>query len=104
MTLVVADARDYLAALPAADCPDAVYLDPMFPQRRKSALVKKEMRIARLVAGDDSDAAELLAVARAVARSRVTVKRPVGAPPLAGEPAYAYPGRTIRYDVYRAVQ
>src|SRR5690606_42059266 len=35
---------------------DVVYLDPMFPHRDKSALVKKEMQVFRQVVGDDDDA------------------------------------------------
>ena len=50
--LVVADSRDWLAGLRGDDRPDAVYLDPMFPSRGKSALVKKEMRLCRLAAGE----------------------------------------------------
>lgn len=97
---VVSDARNALA-----DCRfDAVYLDPMFPARNKSALVKKEMRICRLVAGEDPDAGGLLDLARLAARSRVVVKRPIHAPPLAGQPAFTLPGRTIRYDVYLPAQ
>lgn len=107
LTLVCADARAFLGALPEADRPDAVYLDPMFPPRRKSALVKKDMRLVRLLAGEESgesaeaSVVELLMLARSVARSRVTVKRPRVAPPIAGEPAYSYTGTTVRYDVYR---
>jgi len=125
LTMLVADARRWLEAglveqrgvgkdaggigrtAASPECPppdgrsfDAIYLDPMFPQRSKSALVKKEMRLCRLVAGEDEDAAELLDAARRVARLRVVVKRPAHAPPLAPESAFSIPGRTIRYDVY----
>jgi 16S rRNA (guanine1516-N2)-methyltransferase len=101
---IAADSRQWLAAFnkngTVPDRPDVVYLDPMFPARRKSALVKKEMRLCRLVAGDDGDAGELLELARSAATARVVVKRPVGAAPLAEGVAYEYAGRTIRYDVY----
>jgi 16S rRNA (guanine1516-N2)-methyltransferase len=100
LRLLVGDARVLLPRLPENERPDVVYLDPMFPSRRKSAAVKKEMRICRLVAGDDADAGELLAIARTVARSRVVAKRPVRAPHLGGEPEITYRGTTIRYDVY----
>ncbi len=98
--LVVADSRAWLAGLAAQDRPDAVYLDPMFPSRGKSALARKEMRLCRLAAGDDADAAELLEVARAVARSRVAVKRSLRGPPLAPGPAFSLKGATVRYDIY----
>lgn len=98
--LVPGDARRLLARLPAEERPEVVYLDPMFPSGRKSAAVKKEMRLCRLVAGDDPDADELFEVARTVARTRVVVKRPLRAPHLGGKPAIVYKGTTIRYDVY----
>jgi 16S rRNA (guanine1516-N2)-methyltransferase len=72
----------------------------MFPHRAKSALSKKEMRLCRLVAGDDPDAAELLEAARRAARHRVAVKRWLHAPPLGPPPAVQYKGQSIRYDVY----
>ena len=40
--------------------PDVVYLDPMFPHREKSALVKKEMRVFQELVGADNDADDLL--------------------------------------------
>ncbi len=94
------DARSYLARLPENQRPEVVYIDPMFPARRKSALVKKEMRLCRLAAGDDNDAGELLETALAVARERVVVKRPRRAPVLGGRPTMAAKGTTVRYDVY----
>ena len=37
--------------------PDVVYLDPMYPHKTKSALVKKEMRVFQSLVGADEDAA-----------------------------------------------
>jgi 16S rRNA (guanine1516-N2)-methyltransferase len=42
-----------------------IYLDPMFPHREKTALVKKEMRLFRPLVGDDPDAPALLQAALA---------------------------------------
>ncbi|MBI4579488.1 MAG: class I SAM-dependent methyltransferase [Planctomycetes bacterium] len=98
--LVRGDAREVLAEMADDEQPDAVYMDPMFPHRAKSAASKKEMRLCRLVAGDDTDAAELFTIARRTARHRVVVKRWLRAPPLAPDPAIQYKGRSIRYDVY----
>jgi 16S rRNA (guanine1516-N2)-methyltransferase len=81
--------------------PQVVYLDPMFPPRDKSALVKKEMRLFRPLAGDDDDAPALLEAALALATNRVVVKRPRKAPAIAGEkPSYALEGNSSRFDVY----
>lgn len=80
---------------------DVVYLDPMFPHRDKSALVKKEMQVFRTVVGDDDDSPELLAAALAVATYRVVVKRPRKAEPVSGpEPTTRIEGKSSRYDVY----
>ena len=90
-----------LAALPPEQRPEVVYLDPMFPHRDKSALVKKDMRVFRSVVGEDLDADALLAPARAVATKRVVVKRPRLAPDLAGvEPQQRMTGQSNRFDLY----
>ncbi|MDP2229255.1 MAG: class I SAM-dependent methyltransferase [Moraxellaceae bacterium] len=82
--------------------PDVVCLDPMFPHREKSALVKKEMRVFREVVGEDTDADALLAPALALARRRVVVKRPRLAPCLADRPpTFVVEGRAGRFDVYQ---
>ncbi|MHC4997206.1 MAG: class I SAM-dependent methyltransferase, partial [Planctomycetota bacterium] len=73
----------------------------MFPHRKKSALVKKEMRLTRLVAGDDPDATELLAVALDTGAHRVAVKRAPLADPLQGAtPSLTFKSKAVRYDVY----
>ena len=98
--LNIADARDVLRGLRREERPEVVYLDPMFPPRRKSALPKKGLRILRRLVGDDPDAGELLDVARTVGRDRVVVKRTLSAPPLGPPPTLSYKGKIARYDVY----
>lgn len=84
-----------------SDAADVIYLDPMFPHRDKSALVKKEMQVFRTVVGDDGDSGPLLTAALAAARYRVVVKRPRKAPAIAGpEPTTRIEGKSSRYDVY----
>ncbi|MDX1592621.1 MAG: class I SAM-dependent methyltransferase [Gammaproteobacteria bacterium] len=105
--LVRADAGARLAAIARGRClprPDVVYLDPMHPERTKSALVRKEMRLLRAAVGDDRDADALLAAALAASGGRVVVKRPRRAGPLADRaPDWTVAGRTTRYDVYRGL-
>jgi len=99
--LVENDARAYLASCAETEGPDVIYLDPMYPERRKSALVRKEMRIFRAIAGDDRDAEELLAAALVAARQRVVVKRPTRAPSLGGPaPSGAVRRGHTRFDIY----
>jgi len=81
--------------------PDVVYLDPMFPHRQKSALVKKEMRVFQSLVGADEDADALLAPARALATRRIVVKRPDYAVPLGGVAAQAHiTTKNHRFDIY----
>jgi 16S rRNA (guanine1516-N2)-methyltransferase len=87
----------------SGDAPQVVYLDPMFPPRDKSALVKKEMRVFRPLVGDDGDAPALLTAALSLASHRVVVKRPRKALALSIGgivPGYALEGKSSRFDVY----
>lgn len=98
MQLVHLSALQALSTLPPAD---VVFLDPMFPPREKSALVKKEMRAFHDVVGADEDADALLAPALALATHRVVVKRPGYAGFLAGQkPTMSIEGKNNRFDVY----
>lgn len=101
LQFVHADAREFLRDH-AAELSDAVvYLDPMHPERRKSALTRKELRLVRKVAGADPDAQELFQAALAARPRRLVVKRPARAEPLGGPPSHSVTGKTTRYDVYR---
>jgi len=101
MTLVESDAAEYMQTLDDVEKPEVVYLDPMFPQRKKSTQVKKEMQVFHQLIGTDSDADLLLKIAQESAQKRVVVKRPRIAPFLAGqEPNYLLEGKSNRFDVY----
>lgn len=100
MLLQPEDSMQALAGQPENPV-DVIYLDPMFPHRDKSALVKKEMRLFRDLVGNDEDAPELLRRALEHARYRVVVKRPRKAEALAGPlPATRVEGKSSRYDIY----
>lgn len=95
------DARDWLAGQAGNGQADVIYLDPMFPEKRKSARVKKEMQAFQAVVGRDDDADFLLPLALDCARYRVVVKRPSRAPFLADrKPGYSLTGKSVRFDVY----
>ncbi|MFG6665964.1 class I SAM-dependent methyltransferase [Halomonas sp. HNIBRBA4712] len=103
MTILSGDSAQSLGALveQAGIEPQVVHLDPMFPHREKSALVKKEMRLFQRLAGSDDDAPRLLEQALDVATHRVVVKRPRKAPPIDGpRPHHTIEGKTSRYDLY----
>ena len=101
MRLHEGSAVEYLLNLAEVDCPDVVYLDPMFPVSGKSALVKKEMRLFHSLVGLDEDSAALLDLALQRARHRVVVKRPPKAPYLAErQPQLSIAGKAVRFDIY----
>ena len=92
------DAISLIEKLPAADI---VYLDPMFPDKRKrSALPPKSVRVLRELVGGDPDTERLLAVARRHAKKRVVVKRPLHSNPLADDHVALHEGKVVRYEVY----
>ena len=94
------EATKYLSRL-GEEKPDTIYIDPMFPQRTKSALVKKEMRILHDIVGPDQDSLTLLKLAKQYANKRVVVKRPSHADPVNKEaPDLSYKGKSTRFDVY----
>lgn len=86
---------------PETDVADVVYLDPMYPHKQKSALVKKEMRVFQHLVGADLDADSLLSPALKLARKRVVVKRPDYAPFLAEKaPHFSRETKNHRFDIY----
>lgn len=101
LRFVEGDARAILRSLDANSAPEAVLLDPMYPDDgdRKSAPSKDLVELRKLV-GDDDDAPDLFAIARAIAVLRVVVKRPKKLPPLASGPSHSWEGASTRYDLY----
>ncbi|WP_236757851.1 class I SAM-dependent methyltransferase [Aeromonas cavernicola] len=99
MRLLKGPAVDNLLML--RDRPEVIYLDPMFPHKQKSALVKKEMRVFQSLVGSDQDADALLPAARKMATKRVVVKRPAYADWLNfQQPTMAIETKSNRFDVY----
>jgi 16S rRNA (guanine1516-N2)-methyltransferase len=97
--LLQGNAIDLLANLETP--PDCIYLDPMFPpKRKKSALAKKSMMVLRDLLGDDQDKEQLFEAALNAAGKRVVVKSPDYAEPLGGKPSQSFQGKLLRYDVY----
>ncbi len=86
--------------------PDVIYIDPMYPHKKKSALVKKDMQILQRLHGVDDNAAELLETALCYAKKRVVVKRPIQADSIQAaalgtiKPNTNIKSKKTRYDIY----
>lgn len=79
--------------------PDIVLLDPMFPQRQKSALIKKKFQLLQQLEKPCEEEAELLDAAIQAGPRKVVIKRPLKGPYLAGKkPSHSVEGKAIRYD------
>jgi len=108
MSVLQEDAVEWLSRQAQGLC-EVIFLDPMFPERKKKAAVKKEMQVLQhlLMETEKSESdrleeeAELLEVALSKAVHRVVVKRPRHAPVLAGKkPDYCIEGKSTRFDIY----
>ena len=92
--------EDSITAMPGLTrSPDVVVLDPMFPQRQKSGLIKKKFQLLHLLEKPCGDEEALLRAAIACSPRRIVVKRPAKGPYLAGrKPSYEIKGGSTRYD------
>ncbi len=85
----------------SAQPPDIILLDPMFPERRKSALIKKKFQLLQQLESpcEGLDETELLEAAEAARPRRIIIKRPLKGPYLAARrPSYSITGKAVRYD------
>ena len=98
MELLFGDSKDILPKL----TPEVIMIDTMYKDRKKTALVKSNMRLVREIVGPDSDYIELLKVALNCAKNRVVLKQPRYAEPIKEitKCSHQILGKTIRYDVF----
>lgn len=97
------DANDYIKEELSEERlpPDVIYIDPMYPHKKKSALVKKDMQILQRLHGLDDNATELLNNALSFAKKRVVVKRPIQAETISEiKPNTSISSKKTRYDIY----
>lgn len=96
MTLIEGDSVDVLGGL--TEIPGVVYLDPMFPAKRKDAATKKKLQLLESPCANED---QLMHAALAARPRKVVVKRPLKGPFLAGKkPSSSLAGKVVRYDVY----
>ena len=96
MSVLAADSKTLRA--PAGT---VIYLDPMFPERKKAAAVKKEAAMLQHLAVSEDDSESLWQWAWDQPVERVVVKRPLRAPILGHiRPAHTLKGKSVRFDVF----
>ena len=98
MELLFGDSKDILPKL----TPEVIMIDTMYKDRKKTALVKNNMRLVREIVGPDSDYIALLKVALNCAKNRVVLKQPRYAEPIKEirKCSHQILGKTIRYDIF----
>ena len=98
MELLFGDSKDILPKL----TPEVIMIDTMYKDRKKTALVKNNMRLVREIVGPDSDYIDLLKVALNCAKNRVVLKQPRYAEPIKEirKCSHQILGKTIRYDIF----
>jgi len=103
MKLIPIDSQTYFLPqhFQEIEKPDIIYLDPMYPEKKGSAQVKKEMQFLHEVVGKDMDSYDLLEAAINLAQYRVVVKRPKTAGFLNNKkPSLQLSEKKQRYDIY----
>jgi len=101
MNLIFGDSKFILPDL----LPEVILIDTMYKERKKTALVKNDMRLVRDIVGSDSDYIQLIDVALNQASNRVVIKQPRYADQIDNIKPYSHQilGKTIRYDVYMTI-
>ncbi len=94
--------EDSIAAMSEFGEPvDVILLDPMFPERQKSALVKKKLQMIQKLEIPCADERELLLSAMRLGPKKLIVKRPPKGPHLAGiKPDHSIEGKAVRFDCF----
>lgn len=79
---------------------EVIYLDPMFPEREKSALSKGEMQHLQSLLGDPLPIEGLHDLAYGLSGRRLVLKRPRHAQALELVADQEFVGQSVRYDVW----
>ncbi len=101
--------QDFLSLDPAVESnrADVIYLDPMFPEKNKSSLPKKEMQALKFLVGmseeeSERDTLNLFEHAMKFTGARIVVKRPLKSSLVSPSPQGQILGKMIRFDIYKA--
>ncbi len=100
------DANDFLQEnlLEISNEFDVIYYDPMYPEKKKSALPRKEMQAFRSLVGADQDAEKVIQAGLESGIRRFVIKRPLKLPlqeyTREGYTFHNLEGTTVQYQVY----
>ena len=101
MILVHGDSMEAMASLDFT--PDIILLDPMFPARQKSALVKKKLQMIQKLEVPCMDEKELILTAMKAGPKKLIIKRPPKGPYLADyKPDFSNAGKAVRFDCFNS--
>ena len=111
ITLLIGDSRKIIPELVQKNqySPDIIYLDPMFPTKKKSAAPNKRIQTLQHIINSSSktdeqpenENIELLKISLIHAKSRVVVKRPRISANLGNiKPNFSLIGKANRFDIY----
>ncbi|MDP7006080.1 MAG: class I SAM-dependent methyltransferase [Phycisphaerales bacterium] len=101
LSLVEGDSRCLLSNYCGVD---VVYIDPMFPpKRKKSALPPGKIQTLQTIVGfeNQDESEQLFNLAMESAINRVVVKRPIHAPAFKENHVAVHKGKLVRYEVYK---
>jgi 16S rRNA (guanine1516-N2)-methyltransferase len=86
--------------LVGAPAPSIIYIDPMYPKTKSTALNQGEMRYLHYLSSEEDIAEDLLEKSLSVALERVIIKRPIKADEFARKASFQVEQGSTRYDVY----
>lgn len=99
MKLIEGNSIEAMSAM--SDSVDLIYLDPMFPARQKTGLIKKKFQLLQRLESPCMDEDKLLDAAMGVKPKRLVIKRPAKGPFIANvKPNFSFKGKSIRYDCF----
>lgn len=97
MHLTEGDSKDFLENISYR--PDIIYLDPMFPEKKKSAETKKKLQVLHQIELPCADENELLEAAINAKPVKIIIKRPPDGAYLGGiKPSYSITRKAVRFD------
>lgn len=97
MKLTEGDSKELLKKL--SYNPDIIYLDPMFPEKKKSAETKKKLQMLHQIELPCEDEEDLVKAALEAKPKRIIIKRPPDGDNLAGiKPTFSITRKAVRFD------